>query len=93
MVVGKWYSPFMFIKEGTLKDQISTSTYYEVTLEQKWEQIFACENNERQGNVVVVDVVVPREMVLVAGREVMDVNGRKRANVLFKKKSSIFFLS
>ncbi|KAK7828345.1 hypothetical protein CFP56_030378 [Quercus suber] len=73
VIVGKWYSPFMFIKEGTLKDQMSTSTYYEVTLEQKWAQIFACEHNERQGNVVVVDVP-PREMVLVFGREVMDVN-------------------
>ncbi|KAM4092766.1 hypothetical protein ACB094_06G065500 [Castanea mollissima] len=45
VVVGKWYSPFMFIKEGTLKDQMSTSMYYELTLEKKWEQIFACENN------------------------------------------------
>ncbi|XP_050247544.1 uncharacterized protein LOC126694999 [Quercus robur] len=73
VVVGKWYSPFMFIKEGTLKDQISTSMYYELTLEQKWEQIFACENNGSQGNVVDVDVVLPREVVSVAGREVVDV--------------------
>ena len=73
VVVGKWYSPFMYIKEGTLKDQISTSMYYELTLEQKWEQIFACENNGSQGNVVNVDVVLPREVGSVAGREVVDV--------------------
>ena len=46
---------------------MSTSTHYEVTLEQKWEQTFACENNERQGNFVVVDVLFPREMVLISG--------------------------
>lgn len=33
VVVGKWYCPFMFIKEGTvLKEQVKYSTYYEVTL-------------------------------------------------------------
>ena len=47
--------------------------YYELTLEQKLEQTFACENNGSQGNVVDVDVVLPREVVSVAGREAMDV--------------------
>ncbi|KAL0001203.1 hypothetical protein SO802_014984 [Lithocarpus litseifolius] len=61
VVVGKWYSPFMFIKAGTLKDQMSTSMYYELTLEQN------------QGNVVDVDVVLPREVVSAARREAMDV--------------------
>uniref|UniRef100_A0A2N9J8U7 Uncharacterized protein n=1 Tax=Fagus sylvatica TaxID=28930 RepID=A0A2N9J8U7_FAGSY len=72
---GKWYSPFMFISEGTLllKDQMSISMYYKVTLEQNWEQIFACENNENQGNVVFVDEFLPRKVILVGGREVVDV--------------------
>ncbi|KAK6116392.1 hypothetical protein DH2020_049854 [Rehmannia glutinosa] len=39
-VVGKWYSPFVFVKEGTLRDQMIRSMYYELTLEQRWEQIF-----------------------------------------------------
>uniref|UniRef100_A0A2N9IFV7 Uncharacterized protein n=1 Tax=Fagus sylvatica TaxID=28930 RepID=A0A2N9IFV7_FAGSY len=75
IIVGKWYSPFMFISEGTLllKDQVSISMYYKVTLEQNWEQIFACENNENQGNVVFVDEFLPRKVILVGGREVVDV--------------------
>ncbi|KAL0004890.1 hypothetical protein SO802_012451 [Lithocarpus litseifolius] len=60
VVVGKWYCPFMFINEGikTLKDKMGNSIYYEMTLEQKWEQIFSCENNYSYGNTVVVDAVV-----------------------------------
>lgn len=70
--VGKWYSPFIFIRDGMLRDQVKTSMYYEVTLEQRWEQIFACENNYGEdSNVVVVDVLVQREDVLVAGREIV----------------------
>ena len=74
IVGGKWYSPFMFIRIGTLNNQMSTSMYYEMKLEQKWEQIFAYENNENQGNVVVVGVVLPCEVISIAGRVVMDVN-------------------
>ncbi|KAH8481269.1 hypothetical protein Peur_067641 [Populus x canadensis] len=69
VVVGNWYCPFMFIKEGKLKDQMSISRYYEMTLEQRWEQIFASEYNSSEGNSVVVDAVVQRETVDVAGRE------------------------
>jgi hypothetical protein len=69
VVVGNWYCPFMFIKEGKLKDQMSISRYYEMTLEQRWEQIFASEYNSSEGNSVVVDAVVQRETVAVAGRE------------------------
>ncbi|CAL5338701.1 unnamed protein product [Camellia sinensis] len=69
IVVGKWYCPFMFIKDGTLRDQMKISMFYEMTLEQRWEQIFTCENGYNQGNVVSVDVAVQREMVTAAGRE------------------------
>jgi len=72
VVVGKWYCPFMFIREvtpKTLRDQMSNLIYYEMALEQKWDQIFASENNDSQGNAVVVDALVQGEVVTVAGRE------------------------
>ncbi|KAL5791049.1 hypothetical protein ACOSQ2_005937 [Xanthoceras sorbifolium] len=73
VTVGKWYIPFIFIKEGTLEDQMNRSMYYETTLEQRWEQIFSCDNNgQKEDNnavVVVVDVVVEREVVSLFGGE------------------------
>lgn len=70
VAVGNWYCPFMFIKEGKLKDQLIASRYYKMTLEQRWDQIFACENSVSEGNSVIVDAVVQREVIAVAGREV-----------------------
>ncbi|TXG64640.1 hypothetical protein EZV62_011634 [Acer yangbiense] len=69
VIVGKWYIPFIFIKEGTLKDQMTRSMYYETTLEQRWEQIFECDNNNghNKDNVVVVDVSIKREVVSLFG--------------------------
>lgn len=69
VVVGKWYCPFMFIKEGREKDQIKNTTFYQMTLEQRWERIFAAERGYNQGKVVTVDVVVPTETVRLAGQE------------------------
>lgn len=70
VVVGKWYCPFMFIKEGSLKDQLERTMFYEMTLEQRWEQVFSCENTyNNESNIVVVDVVVPKEVVCIGGRE------------------------
>ncbi|KAL1807821.1 hypothetical protein ACET3Z_024811 [Daucus carota] len=70
VVVGKWYCPFMFIKEGRLtsRDQMADSMFYEMTLDKRWEQIFEREKIDH-GNVVIVDAVVQREVVLVGGRE------------------------
>ena len=61
----------MFVKDigTTLRDQIKDSIFYEMTLEQTWEQIFTSENDYSKGNVVSVDVGVQREMVTVGGRE------------------------
>ncbi|KAJ4844808.1 hypothetical protein Tsubulata_033468, partial [Turnera subulata] len=71
IVVGKWYCPFMFVKEGTLlTDQMESSIYYEMTLEQQWVQIFFCENKYNESNVVNVDVVVESEVVTVDGTRV-----------------------
>ncbi|KAK6133789.1 hypothetical protein DH2020_032500 [Rehmannia glutinosa] len=66
VVVGKWYCPFIFVKEGTLRDQMVRSMYYELTLEQRWEQIFTCRNNTND-NCVVIDTVLEREEVFVGG--------------------------
>ncbi|KAL1807827.1 hypothetical protein ACET3Z_024817 [Daucus carota] len=70
VVVGKWYSPFIFIKDGTStpRDQMENSVFYEMTLEQRWEKIFECDYTDH-GNVAMVDAVVPIESVLVGGRE------------------------
>ncbi|KAL3644617.1 hypothetical protein CASFOL_009797 [Castilleja foliolosa] len=64
LVVGKWYSPFMFVKEGTLKDQVKRSMYYEVTLEQIWEKVFACRKSNGD-NKVVIEAEVENEEVFV----------------------------
>ncbi|XP_027362170.1 uncharacterized protein LOC113869867 [Abrus precatorius] len=72
VVVGNWYCPFIFIKEGThrtLKEEVRKSMFYEMTLEQKWEKIFACENEHGMGNTVNVNAVVQNEVVVIAGWE------------------------
>ncbi|XVE85654.1 hypothetical protein DITRI_Ditri17bG0107800 [Diplodiscus trichospermus] len=69
VVVGKWYCPFIFIKDGRPKDQMAISIYYEMTLEQRWEQIFACTNGYNEDNVAAVDVTVEKEVVRVDGLE------------------------
>ncbi|GFQ01382.1 hypothetical protein PHJA_002282100 [Phtheirospermum japonicum] len=67
LVVGKWYCPFIFVKEGTLKDQVKRSMYYEMTLEQRWESIFAFRKNNSNDTKVAIDVVLENEEVLVGG--------------------------
>lgn len=81
VVVGKWYCPFMFIKEGTPKEQMSKSMYYKMTLEQRWEKIYLCErdSSEANGSIIDVDVEVEREVVMVGGKEVGHVE-RDEAN-------------
>lgn len=70
IVVGKWYCPFVFVKEDMeLKDQMNISTFYEMTLEQRWEKFFGCDNVESDQKMVAIDVVVEREEAFVAGRK------------------------
>ncbi|KAH6762003.1 hypothetical protein C2S52_019436 [Perilla frutescens var. hirtella] len=66
-VVGKWYAPFIFVKEGTLRDQVERSMYYEVTLDQRWDRIFSCRRNVRSDSHVVIDATIEKEQVFVAG--------------------------
>ncbi|KAL1807829.1 hypothetical protein ACET3Z_024819 [Daucus carota] len=65
--VGKWYCPFMFIKDRTLVFQIKKSMYYEMTLEQRWEQIYECKNNHINSNAIRINAPVQTEVVLVEG--------------------------
>ncbi|KAJ3677509.1 hypothetical protein LUZ60_003233 [Juncus effusus] len=38
--IGKWYCPFFFVKERkTLKEKMESFVFYQVTLEQFWEQV------------------------------------------------------
>ncbi|XLR06632.1 hypothetical protein HN51_061518 [Arachis hypogaea] len=74
VVIGKWYCPFMFVKEGMeLKDQMKRSVFYTLTLEQRWEKILSMKNSSvigSKGNdVVLVDVVVETEFATVGGKE------------------------
>ncbi|KAL5974464.1 hypothetical protein ACLOJK_031129 [Asimina triloba] len=72
VVVGKWYVPFMFVKEDgiSLKDQVKQSVYYEMCLEQLWEEIHACENHAGvEGKAVAVSRTVRRERATVFGEE------------------------
>ncbi|XAR55879.1 hypothetical protein NMG60_11036112 [Bertholletia excelsa] len=88
IVVGKWYCPFMFIKDQTmtLRDQMKKTMFYEMILEQQWEQIFACENDFNRGNAVTVDAAVQSEVAYVGEREaVWDGNGLGGGVVWFKR--------
>ena len=78
VVVGKWFCPFIFVREKAgLKRQMKKSTFYSMTLEQKWEEIYSCGNVDSEDNVVIVNVDVKREVTLVARKEAMkdDRNG------------------
>ncbi|KAG6398978.1 hypothetical protein SASPL_140450 [Salvia splendens] len=68
-VVGKWYTPFVFVKDGSLRDQVKQSMYYEVILLQRWEPIFKiCRDRNNNGiNSVVIDATVEKEEVFVGG--------------------------
>eukprot|EP00268_Persea_americana_P000413 TRINITY_DN10144_c0_g3_i2.p1 TRINITY_DN10144_c0_g3~~TRINITY_DN10144_c0_g3_i2.p1 ORF type:complete len:274 (+),score=62.69 TRINITY_DN10144_c0_g3_i2:355-1176(+) len=69
-VVGKWYCPFMFIKEmSSLEEQMKKSMFYEMYLEQFWEEIYAHENLGNEGNAVVVKACVPKEAITLFGEE------------------------
>ncbi|KAL1202375.1 hypothetical protein V5N11_008980 [Cardamine amara subsp. amara] len=69
VVVGKWYVPFIFVMEGDVKDQMNKSTFYSVTLQQRWEEVFFCENIGNEHMEVVVDVDVETEVVKLEGQE------------------------
>ncbi|KAI9085693.1 hypothetical protein K1719_032299 [Acacia pycnantha] len=78
MVVGKWYCPFMFVKEEgvSVKDQMKMSVFYEMTLKKRWEKVYSKENNGKS-NEVFVDVVVKTEVAKLGdGREAVWEEGK-----------------
>ncbi|XP_021727225.1 uncharacterized protein LOC110694336 [Chenopodium quinoa] len=88
VVVGKWYCPFIFIKDGRRKDQVKENVFYEMTLEQQWEQIYAAERSCNQGKKVTVDVIVPTESVKIAGQEAaQEERNNDRGAVWFRSKN------
>ncbi|KAL0797766.1 hypothetical protein Bca101_052940 [Brassica carinata] len=81
VVVGKWYVPFIFVKEGDAKDQMKNSTYYSMTLKQRWEEVYSCSYNEEESEVVV-DVEVETEVAKLEG-EVINLRGTSCGVVWF----------
>ncbi|KAK9934863.1 hypothetical protein M0R45_021992 [Rubus argutus] len=71
VVVGKWYCPFVFVKEGgvKLKEQMKRCVFYEMRLEKRWERIFSSDHEGTNSTSVFVDTFVPREVVFVGGSE------------------------
>ncbi|XP_057445402.1 uncharacterized protein LOC130737607 isoform X2 [Lotus japonicus] len=86
VVVGNWYCPFIFVREGSAKarHQMKKSMFYSMRLEQRWEEIYSCGSDESEGDVdvVVVNVLVEREVVRVSGMEASK-SGRTDANGFF----------
>ncbi|XP_028803446.1 uncharacterized protein LOC114758560 [Neltuma alba] len=65
VVVGKWYCPFMFVRDKGKK-----TTFYEMTLEQKWVRVFSKENdNSTAEKGVHVEVDVETEVAKIAGKK------------------------
>ncbi|CAN7064132.1 unnamed protein product [Brassica oleracea var. botrytis] len=71
VVVGKWYVPFLFVKEGDIIDQVKISMYYNMTLQQRWEEVFFYENVRNEDCIqVVVDVNLEAEVIKVEGQKI-----------------------
>lgn len=56
---------------------MTRSMYYEMTLEQRWEQLFAYNNDYNEDNVVVVDTTVEKEVVKVNGTTEISVDDQE----------------
>lgn len=71
VLVGRWYTPFMFITDCLpLKDQLEQSTFYEISLEQRWEKIYSHRNNNYDGGKSVhVDATIDTESASVFGNK------------------------
>ncbi|XP_028803428.1 uncharacterized protein LOC114758546 [Neltuma alba] len=78
VVAGKWYCPFMFVKEEgvSVKEQMKRSVFYEMTLERRWDRVLSKENSGNS-NEVFVDVVAKTEVARLGdGREAVWEEGR-----------------
>ncbi|XP_072992063.1 uncharacterized protein [Typha latifolia] len=85
VAVGKWYSPFMFIKEECgLHDQMKHGMFYDITLEQYWKEVYACENAYLEEKLVEVNAIVDSKMALLDGKEVVVEDRKRHGYVWFK---------
>ena len=70
VVVGQWYCPFIFVREESgLRRQMKKSLFYKMTLEQWWQQIHSCDNENDEQNIVNVSKIVQREFNSVYGMQ------------------------
>lgn len=71
VVVGEWYCPFIFVREETtrLRRIMKKSLFYKMTLEQWWQQIHSCDNENDEQNTVKVSKIVQREFCSVYGMQ------------------------
>lgn len=78
VVVGKWYCPFMFVKEEgvSVKEQMKRSVFYEMTLERRWDKVFSKENDGKSVEVFVNAVVKTQVAGLGDGREAVWEEGK-----------------
>lgn len=75
IVIGRWYSPFIFVKEERgLEKQMKRSMFYEVILEQFWEEVYAYENQNGEEKVVEVNALIASKMFFLDGKEVVQAN-------------------
>ncbi|XP_039029593.1 uncharacterized protein LOC120163839 [Hibiscus syriacus] len=68
-----WYTPFMFVKDHSLRVQIETTLFYNMTLERLWEKIHSSEKNDgmwRKGDVAM-SVEIEREADFLFGVQVV----------------------
>lgn len=80
VVVGRWYVPFMFVKadgERSLKEQSRRCTFYEMTMEQSWEQIYCRDDPAAE---VAVTATVRRSTALLGGTGVQVQEGWPHAD-------------
>ncbi|XP_043716483.1 uncharacterized protein LOC122664634 [Telopea speciosissima] len=70
LVIGKWYCPFMFVKEEVKFER--SLMFYDMTLEQKWEKIYECDNDLSKNNAVMLDLPVQTEVALLFGKEAVN---------------------
>uniref|UniRef100_J3MSY5 Uncharacterized protein n=1 Tax=Oryza brachyantha TaxID=4533 RepID=J3MSY5_ORYBR len=76
VVVGRWYCPFMFVRDGRrLKDQVRRCMFYEMTLEQSWEEIYSRDNVHQGGGGGTVSATVRRSTALLGGADAVQGGG------------------
>ncbi|TYI58313.1 hypothetical protein E1A91_D11G347800v1 [Gossypium mustelinum] len=73
MIIGKWYTPFVFVKESSMmRVQMEKSLFYIVTLEKLWEKICSWENDgSSKGDVMTLNVEIKRKIDFLFGVEVL----------------------